>query len=91
VTLVYISLAALAGVVVWMILAYNGLVEARKLAEVEDEIQAARRIYNANAQDYNTRITVFPNNLLAGPMSFHSREFLEIELAAKRVAPRVAV
>jgi LemA protein len=61
-----------------------------ELSEIEDEIQAARRIYNANVQDYNTRITVFPNNLIAGWMSFRARDFLEIEIA-QRVAPRVAV
>src|ERR687896_897528 len=37
-----------------------------ELAEIEDEIQASRRIYNANVQDYNTRIQVFPTMLIAG-------------------------
>ena len=37
---------------------------------IEDEIQASRRIYNANVQAYNTRIQVFPTLLIAGPMSF---------------------
>ena len=41
-----------------------------ELAGIEDEIQASRRIYNANVQDYNTRIQVFPTILIAGPMSF---------------------
>jgi LemA protein len=31
-----------------------------ELAATEDEIQAARRIYNANVQDFNTRVQVFP-------------------------------
>jgi LemA protein len=60
------------------------------LAEIEDEIQASRRIYNANVQDYNTRIQVFPNMLVAGPMSFDPREFFEIEVAAERAVPQVA-
>jgi LemA protein len=62
-----------------------------ELAEIEDEIQAARRIYNANVQDYNTRIQVFPANLIAGPMSFLAREFLQIELASERAVPQLAV
>ena len=62
-----------------------------ELASIEDEIQAARRIYNANVQDFNTRIQVFPNNLIAGRMSFSAREFLEIEVAADRAVPQVAV
>jgi LemA protein len=60
------------------------------LGEIEDEIQASRRIYNANVQDYNTRIQVFPNMLIAGPMSFNPREFFEIEVAAERAVPQVA-
>jgi LemA protein len=61
-----------------------------ELAEIEDEIQAARRIYNANVQDFNTRIQVFPTLLIAGPMSFRAREFFEIENAAERAVPQVA-
>jgi LemA protein len=62
-----------------------------ELAATEDEIQAARRIYNANVQDFNTRIQVFPNNMIAGRMSFRAREFLEIEIVPERAVPRVAV
>jgi LemA protein len=60
------------------------------LTEIEDEIQASRRIYNANVQDYNTRIQVFPNVLIAGPMSFTARKFFEIEAPAERAVPQVA-
>lgn len=34
--------------------------------EIEDEIQAARRIFSANVQAYNTRIQVMPNAVV-GP------------------------
>ena len=61
-----------------------------ELAGIEDEIQAARRIYNANVQHYNTSIQVFPTLLIAGPLSFRSREFFEIEVAAERGVPQVA-
>src|ERR671934_2971213 len=37
-----------------------------ELAQIEDQIQAARRIYNANVRAFNTRIQIFPNSLLAG-------------------------
>jgi LemA protein len=60
------------------------------LTEIEDEIQASRRIYNANVQDYNTRIQVFPNVLIAGPFSFTARDFFEIEVPAERAVPQVA-
>ena len=61
-----------------------------ELAEIEDEIQASRRIYNSNVQDFNTRIQVFPTLLIAGPMSFTARRFFEIEVAAERAVPQVA-
>lgn len=59
-----------------------------ELAEIEDEIHAARRIYNSNVEAYNTRTQVFPNSLIAGS-SFPPRRFLEIE-QAERAAPAVA-
>ena len=39
---------------------------SRNLSELEDEIQASRRIYNSNVQTYNTKIQVFPNSVIAG-------------------------
>jgi len=47
------------------------------LKDAEDKIQASRRFYNANVRDFNTRIQVFPNNLIAGQMSFKAYEFFE--------------
>ena len=61
-----------------------------ELAGIEDEIQAARRIYNANVQYYNTRTQQFPTMLIAGTMSFAPREFFEIEAPAERAVPQVA-
>jgi LemA protein len=61
-----------------------------ELAGVEDEIQAARRIFNSNVESYNTRTQQFPTLLIAGPLSFRPREFFEIEVAAERAVPRVA-
>jgi LemA protein len=54
------------------------------LAEIEDEIQASRRIYNSNVQSYNTKIQIFPNSVIASMSSFESRQFFEIETAAER-------
>src|SRR5215204_1535748 len=52
---------------------------SRNLSELEDEIQASRRIYNSNVQAYNTKIQIFPNSLIAGSGGFTAREFFEIE------------
>jgi LemA protein len=54
------------------------------LAEIEDEIQASRRIYNANVRTYNTRIQIFPNSIVAALAGFRAREFFEVETAAER-------
>jgi LemA protein len=52
---------------------------SRNLSELEDEIQAARRIYNSNVQAYNTKIQIFPNSVVANSGGFTPREFFEIE------------
>ena len=62
----------------------------RNLAELEDEIQASRRIYNSNVQSYNTKIQVFPNSLVASSGGFTAREFFEIENAAEREPVQVS-
>ena len=61
-----------------------------QLAEIEDEIQASRRIYNSNVQIYNSKIQVFPNSLVAARGDFQPREFFEIENAADREVPAVS-
>ncbi len=38
---------------------------SRNLSELEDEIQASRRIYNSNVQSYNTDIEQFPGSIIA--------------------------
>jgi len=62
----------------------------QELANTEDQIAAARRIYNGNVQAYNTKIQVFPNSLLAGPFGFSRREFFEIEDPADREPVKVS-
>ncbi|MBN1585586.1 LemA family protein [Candidatus Uhrbacteria bacterium] len=48
------------------------------LKDTEDKIQAARRFYNANVRDFNTRIQVFPNSLIAAQLKFSKYDFFEI-------------
>jgi LemA protein len=57
---------------------------SRNLSELEDEIQASRRIYNSNVQAYNTKIQIFPNSVIANQGGFTPREFFEIENAGDR-------
>src|SRR3954471_19372972 len=50
----------------------------RNLSELEDEIQASRRIYNSNVQTYNTRIQQFPGSIIASQGNFQPKTFFEI-------------
>jgi len=67
----------------------NFLLLQRELANTEDRIQAARRFYNANVRDLNTRIQVFPSNLVAGAFGFQEEEFFEVEDSGMRQTPAV--
>ena len=69
----------------------NFLALQKELANTEDRIQAARRFYNANARDLNTRVHVFPSNLVAAVFAFKDEEFFEIEQASARAAPGVNI
>jgi LemA protein len=60
------------------------------LSQIEDTIQNARRYYNAVVRDLNTRIAVFPSNVIAGMFGFKPREFFEITAPAEREAPKVS-
>lgn len=48
------------------------------LREIEDKIQMSRRYYNGTVREFNTKLEVFPNNLVAGMLGFTKREFFEI-------------
>ncbi|MGD0920682.1 MAG: LemA family protein [Terriglobia bacterium] len=60
-----------------------------ELTQIEEQVQLARRYYNAVVRDLNTRIAQFPTNLIAGMFSFKAREFFEVAVAAEREAPKV--
>ena len=61
-----------------------------QLSELEDEIQASRRIYNSNVQSYNTKIQQFPMSIVANQGGFTEKEFFEIGDAAEREVPEVS-
>jgi len=56
----------------------NFLALQAELSNTEDRIQAARRFYNANVQDYNRRVQSFPSSVIAGMFNFKEEEFFEI-------------
>ena len=59
------------------------------LAQIEDDLQYARRYYNGTVRDFNTKIEQFPANLLAGLLSMKRKDFFEIEDASERDAPTI--
>lgn len=60
----------------------------RSLNEVESQIAAARRSFNAAVTVFNTAVEVFPANLLAGIFGFSRRALFEAS-AAERAVPAV--
>jgi len=61
-----------------------------QLHELENNIESARRYYNAVVRDYDTLIESFPSNLIASQVKFQKEEFFELEAPAEeRKAPRV--
>jgi len=56
-----------------------------QLAEIEDQLQMARRYYNGTVRDFNISIHSFPNLLIAKPFGFEEAPFFEVEEAARAV------
>src|SRR5215475_5753077 len=60
------------------------------LSQIEDNVQNARRYYNAVVRDLNTKIQQFPTNIFAGMLGFQPRQFFEVTSATEREAPKVS-
>src|SRR3989344_1988425 len=67
----------------------NFLELQRELADTENKIQAARRFYNTNVMELNTKIDTFPTNLIAGTFGFKKEEFFGIEKEEEREPVKV--
>ena len=55
----------------------------RSLSQTEDSIQNSRSYYNMVVRDLNTRIQVFPTNIIAGMFGFQGRGFFETSEAER--------
>ncbi|MCA9414079.1 MAG: LemA family protein, partial [Candidatus Omnitrophica bacterium] len=60
-----------------------------ELVNTEDRIQAARRFFNGNVRELNTKVESFPSNLIANSFGFQKEEYFEISDFAVRQAPKV--
>ncbi len=56
----------------------NFLELQRELSDTENKIQAARRFYNGNVRDLNTKVESFPGNVIAGAFHFSKMEFFDL-------------
>lgn len=61
----------------------NFLELQKSLKEIEENIQYARRYYNAEVRDYNILCEAFPTNIIAQMFMFKKREFFEIPEAER--------
>lgn len=60
-----------------------------ELSDTENKIQASRRFYNGNVRDFNTKLQVFPTNMIGGMLGFKKYEFFEVGDEAERATPEV--
>ena len=56
----------------------NFLELQRELTDTEDKIMASRRFYNGNVRDFNTKLQVFPTNLIGKQLGFLAFPFFEV-------------
>lgn len=59
-----------------------------ELAGTENRIAVARGRYNEQVREYNTRIRLFPDRIVAGRLGFEQRDYFEVSESA-REAPQV--
>lgn len=61
------------------------------LDKLEQELQMARRYYNATVRDLNIIIQSFPSSLVARRFKFTEGEFFELDNVAETIAPEVSL
>ena len=55
----------------------------KNLSKIESQLQAARRIYNVEVNNYNNKVLMFPSNILAKFFGFKEEEFFQAEELAQ--------
>lgn len=56
----------------------------KQFKAIEDDIESARRYYNAVVRDYNTSTETFPSVLIASNFGFKPEEFFELDSPEQR-------
>jgi LemA protein len=47
----------------------------KELSDTEDKVAYSRQYYNSSVLEFNTKIKIFPNSLLASGLGFNGKEF----------------
>ena len=71
----------------------NFLELQQELADTENKIQASRQFYNTTVMGLNTKIEMFPSNLIAKQFHFQPAEYFELddtEKAAVMQTPKIS-
>ena len=68
----------------------NFLELQKELSDTENKIQAARRFYNTNVRDLNTKVESFPSNIIAGAFHFSKMEFFQLEESSVKEPVKVS-
>ncbi len=67
--------------------ANDGFIQLQKeLSDTEDKVAYARQFYNTQLMEYNVKVKVFPNNMLAGMFGFKEKEFFKVEEGERKAA-----
>lgn len=54
------------------------------IVDVEEHLQASRRLYNSNVSLYNQKVQMIPTNIVAGIMGLTTREFFEADVEKRQ-------
>ncbi len=65
----------------------NMLALQEELTSTENKISFARQHYNDSVMRFNTRIDIFPSNIIAGMFNFTAAEFFELEEGSPEKEP----
>lgn len=57
----------------------NFMALQNSITDVEEHLQAARRLYNANVTSFNTKIIIFPASIVANNLGLTKRDLFEAE------------
>jgi len=68
----------------------NFLELQKELSDTENKIQASRRFYNGNVRDFNTKLEVFPTNMIGNMLGFKPRDYFEISDEKERKNVKVS-